>query len=78
MSALRMDFDFFAKKVDAFLYRRIYHKLTPSDLELAEKWSLELIRKNHPKWSEPEVRTYYDSMLKVRAYAVDEWGRRLR
>lgn len=72
-----MDLDSIASKLDRFLYRKLFKKLTPEDLKLAETWSLDLIRKNHPDWDEIQVRRYYDNLLKIRAYAVDEWGRRL-
>lgn len=72
-----MDLDSIANKLDRFLYRKLFKKLTPEDLKLAETWSLDLIRKNHPDWDEIQVRRYYDNLLKIRAYAVDEWGRRL-
>lgn len=72
-----MDFDAFARKVDSFLYHRTFRKLTESELKLAETWSLNLIRKNNPTWTEDQVRHYYDSLIKVRSYAVDEWGRRM-
>jgi hypothetical protein len=73
-----MDLSKVSEKIDRFLYRRSIQKLSKEDLESAKIWSLEMIRANHPRWTEDEVQKYYESLLNVRVYVVDEWGRRLK
>ena len=71
-------FDKLAKNLNRFLYRKETRALTPAQLEMAEKWALDYIRKHHPDWDDDRVRKYYDDLLKWRVTVVDEWGRRMR
>jgi hypothetical protein len=66
-----------SEKLDAFLFRRETRSLTEQDLQMAEEWALTVIRQHHPDWEEERVRRYYDGLLRVRVYVVDEWGRRM-
>lgn len=71
-------FDKLAKNINRFLYRKETGRLTKAQLELAEKWALDMIRQHHPEWDEEQVRKYYDDLLKWRVTVVDEWGRRMQ
>ena len=72
-----MSLDEFAERFNQFLYRQTIRKLTPSDIELAREWCLNLIRREHPDLTPEEVERFYDNLLKVRAVAVDEWTQRM-
>lgn len=69
------DFESLGEKLDGFLYRRVFKELSPSDLDLAEKWTLAMIRRNHPDWDEEQVRKFYDSLLNIRVVVCDDAGR---
>ncbi len=69
------DFESLGQKLDTFLYRRVFTQLSASDLNLAEKWTLAMIRRNHPDWDEEKVRKYYDNLLKIKVIVCDETGR---
>jgi hypothetical protein len=73
-----MDFQAVANRVEGFLYRKSVQKLTPQDLESAKIWSMNMLRLNHPEWSEAQREKYYNSLLNIRVYVVDEWGRRMQ
>ncbi|HSI84373.1 MAG: hypothetical protein ACAI35_05325 [Candidatus Methylacidiphilales bacterium] len=72
-----MDFSSLSDSINGFLYHREYKKLTPADKKLAQIWTLNFIRRNHPDWSEEQVQQHYKDLIKIRTYAVDEWGRRM-
>ncbi|MEM9399287.1 MAG: hypothetical protein AAF984_03690 [Verrucomicrobiota bacterium] len=63
-------------KLNELLYKKSLNKLSKEDMKLADKWTLDLIREAHPHWSDKQVQHYHENLLKIRAYAVDEWSRR--
>jgi hypothetical protein len=73
-----MTFAKVSEKLDSFLYRKIFQKLTPADRQSAQDWCLTIIRQGHPKWTEDEIKKYYDNLLNVKVIVVDEWSRRMK
>jgi hypothetical protein len=71
-----MDLRDLAERFNSFLYQKDFRRLSPQDLELAKKWTLQLIRDSNPKWTEEQVLDYYDRLLKIRVMAVDQWKER--
>lgn len=71
-----MDFRDLAERFNAFLYQKDFRKLSPQDLDLAKKWTLQLIRDGNPQWTEEQVLDYYNRLLKIRVIAVDSWKER--
>ncbi len=62
---------------ERFLYRQHVRKLDQSDGQAARQWCLGLIRREHPDWDEPRVLKFYEDLINVRFYVVDEWSRRM-
>ena len=71
-----MDFLKLPDRVNTLLYRREVRKLSRGDGELAVRWTLALIRERNPRWSEAEVRAYYDNLLNIRVTVADDWSAR--
>jgi hypothetical protein len=71
-----MDFRDLAERFNTFLYQKDFRRLSPQDLELAKKWTLQLIRDSNPQWTEEQVLDYYNRLLKIRVVAVDQWKER--
>lgn len=71
-----MGFFGFSERANTQLYRRQVGRLGKQDLELATRWTLQLIRDNNPRWTEDQVRAYYDRLLDIRVIAVDQWSAR--
>ena len=67
----------FAVRFNAFLYRQHIRRLSPEEIALAREWSMTLIRREHPHLSSEEVEQFYENLIQVRTYAVDEWLRRV-
>ena len=67
----------FADRVNAFLYRQHIRRLTVDEIESAQEWSLKLIRRENPDWSEEQIDAFYENLLHVQIIAVDEWTRRM-
>ncbi len=73
-----IDFTAVYGRLNDLLYRRTIRRLTVAEIELARDWSLRVIRREHPDFSEAEVEDYYEKLLQVRVIATDEWARRYR
>jgi hypothetical protein len=71
-----MNFLGLPERINRVLYRREVHRLTPADLRLARRWTLELIQDSHPRWSREEVEACYERLSELRVTAVDEWSKR--
>ena len=67
----------FAVRFNAFLYRQNIRRLSPEEIALAREWSMELIRREHPHLSSDEAEEFYENLIHVKIYAVDEWLRRI-
>jgi len=67
----------FAERFNLFLYRQNIRKLGPAEIALAREWSLDLIRREHPKLTEEQVERFYENLIHVEVTAVDEWARRM-
>jgi len=52
-------------------------KLTPEEIETARLWSLSLIRREHPEWTEDEVDRFYYNLINVNITVVDQWAQRM-
>ena len=61
----------FAERVNLFLYRQHIRKLGPSEIEVAREWCFNLIRREHPQWSQEEVERFYENLIHVKITAVD-------
>jgi hypothetical protein len=72
-----MDVAGFKDQLNRFLHRQNIRKLTPAERELAQVWCMDLIRREHPDWSDEQAERFYDNLINVRVIAVDEWSRRL-
>jgi hypothetical protein len=64
------------QRINQLLYHRQLGSLTRREAELAERWTLQMIRDGHPKWDEEQVRAYYDHLLTIKVVAVDQWSKR--
>lgn len=64
-------------RLNQFFYRQNLRRLTAEELEMAKAWSMEMIRREHPAWSEEQAEAYYEQLLYVHFSAVDEWTRRM-
>jgi hypothetical protein len=71
-----VDFLELPERVNKFLYKKDVRRLTRADRELAKRWTLQLIRDSHPRWTDEQVEADYDRLLAFRVEAVDEWSRR--
>ncbi len=71
-----MNFLELPERINRLLYKKEVVKLGRRDMELATRWTMEMIRDRNPEWSEEQVRMYYDRLLNVRVIAVDQWSRR--
>lgn len=67
----------FTERFNLFLYRQNIRKLSAGEIELAREWSMALIRKEHPDFTEQQVEGFYENLINVRVSAVDEWTRRM-
>ena len=67
----------FADRFNLFLYRQHIRKLGPTERETAKEWCLALIRREHPHLTAEEVDHFYDNLIRVQYYAVDEWTQRM-
>ncbi len=65
------------ERLNQFLHRQNVRKLTPEERELARQWCLDLIRREHPAFTDEQVDTYYENLINVRIIAVDEWTQRM-
>jgi hypothetical protein len=64
------------ERINKLLYHRQVGSMTRRESELATNWTLQLIRDGHPKWSEEQVKNYYDNLVNIRVVAVDQWSKR--
>jgi len=64
------------ERINKLLYHRQVGSLSRREAELAESWTLQLIRDGHPKWTEEQVKTYYDNLVNIRVVVVDQWSKR--
>jgi len=67
----------FTERFNLFLYRQHIRKLSAAEIEMAQEWSLNLIRKEHPHFTEQQVERFYENLINVQVIAVDEWTRRM-
>jgi hypothetical protein len=67
----------FTERFNLFLYRQNIRKLGPEEIELARQWSIGLIRKEHPEFTDEQIERFYENLIHVRVTAVDEWTRRM-
>jgi hypothetical protein len=65
-----------SERINKLLYHRQVGSLTRKEAELAETWTLQLIREGHPQWTEEQIRSYYDQLVNIRVVAVDQWSKR--
>jgi hypothetical protein len=70
-------FSAFTERFNLFLYRQNIRKLTPEEIELAREWSMSLIRKEHPHFTDEQAERFYENLINVRVSVVDEWARRM-
>lgn len=71
-----MNFLSLPERVNNLLYHKQIGSLTKREAGLAETWTLQMIRDSHPKWTEDQIRTYYENLANIRVVAVDQWGKR--
>ena len=71
-----MNFLRIPERLNKILYKRSIFQLRKKDLELAEKWTLDFIRDQHPHWSEKQVKRHFDNLLKIKVIAVDDWSKK--
>lgn len=71
-----MGFFSLSKSLNSLLYRKEVRRLSKEDREMANRWTLEMIRESHPDWSEERVRVYFNRLLYLRVTVVDEWSLR--
>jgi hypothetical protein len=67
----------FAGRLNAFLYRQHIRRLSPEEIALAHEWSMALIRREHPHFSQEQADEFYEKLIQIRTYAVDEWTQRM-
>ncbi|HUB67021.1 MAG TPA: hypothetical protein VL981_06005 [Candidatus Methylacidiphilales bacterium] len=67
----------FAERLNAFLYRQHIRRLGPAEIALAQEWSMAVIRREHPHFSQEQADEFYEKLIQIRAYAVDEWSQRM-
>lgn len=67
----------FAERFNLFLYRQHIRKLGATEIALAREWSMNLIRKEHPEFTDEQAERFYENLINVRITVVDEWTRRM-
>jgi hypothetical protein len=72
-----VDLDNLAQKLDGFLYRRVMGKMTVAEIDASKVWCFRMIRRNNPTFTEEQIQQYYDNLIHIRSYAVDNEGRRI-
>ncbi len=65
------------ERLNLFLHRKNVRKLTPKERELAREWCMDLIRREHPEFSEEQRERFYENLIHVRVIPVDEWTERM-
>ena len=66
-----------AARLNRIIYDQQMRKLTPEEIETARLWSLSLIRREHPEWTEDEVDRFYYNLINVNITVVDQWAQRM-
>ncbi len=72
-----MSFSGLGERLNLFLYRQHIRKLSATEIELARQWSMDLIRREHPDFTDEQAEKFYENLIHVRFTAVDEWTRRM-
>jgi hypothetical protein len=72
-----MSFSALTERFNLFLYRQNIRGLSITEIELAREWSMNLIRKEHPDFTDEQAELFYENLIHVRVTAVDEWTRRM-
>jgi hypothetical protein len=72
-----MDVSDLRERLNQFLHRQNVRKLTPEEREMAKQWCIDVIRREHPKFTDEQVEAYYENLINVRVTAVDEWTQRM-
>jgi hypothetical protein len=67
----------FTERFNLFLYRQNIRKLSAGEIELAREWSMTMIRREHPHFTNEQAERFYENLIEVRVTAVDEWTRRM-
>lgn len=70
-------FSAFTERFNLFLYRQNIRSLSTAEIELAHEWSMSLIRKEHPHFTNEQAELFYENLINIRVSAVDEWTRRM-
>jgi hypothetical protein len=73
-----MSFFSVVSRLNHLLYRRDLARLAPHDRSLARTWMIQFMKSNHPDWDEKKINQEYESLLRCRPMAIDEWTRRLQ
>jgi len=63
-------------RINKHLYKKTVGRLSKADCELAKRWTLQLIRDSHPRWTEAQVEADYERLLAIKVETVDLWSRR--
>lgn len=71
-----MRFPKVTSRLNEFLYKRSIFQLGKKDVDLANRWTFQLIRDSHPRWNEHQVQDYYAGLSRIKVLAVDEWEKK--
>jgi hypothetical protein len=64
-------------RLNLFLHRQTVRRLTAAEIELARDWCRDVIRREHPEFTDEQAERFYDNLIRVRVIAVDEWTQRM-
>ena len=72
-----MNISDFREQLNLFLHRQNLRKLTADEISLARDWCMDVIRREHPEWSDEQKERFYENLIHVRVTVVDEFSQRL-